>query len=95
MDTAKSIREDYLHQNAFHEVDTYASLNKQYRMLKLIILANDLGKKALEDGIDINDILSLSVKEKIGRSKYIEEKNLAEFDKIEEEFKAQISSLNI
>lgn len=95
MDTAKSIREDYLHQNAFHEVDTYASLNKQYRMLKLIILANDLGKKALEDGIDINDILSLSVKEKIGRSKYIEEKNLAEFDRIEEEFKAQISSLNI
>ncbi len=95
MDTAKSIREDYLHQNAFHEVDTYASLNKQYRMLKLIILANDLGKKALEDGIDINDILSLSVKEKIGRSKYIEEKNLAEFDRIEEELKAQISSLNI
>ena len=64
-------------------------------MLKLIILANDLGKKALEDGIDINDILSLSVKEKIGRSKYIEEKNLAEFDRIEEELKAQISSLNI
>lgn len=95
MDTAKSIREDYLHQNAFHEVDTYASLNKQYRMLKLIVLANDLGKKSLEDGIDINDILSLSVKEKIGRSKYIEEKNLAEFDRIEEELKAQISSLNI
>lgn len=95
MDTAKSIREDYLHQNAFHEIDTYASLNKQYRMLKLIILANDLGKKALEDGIDINDILSLSVKEKIGRSKYIEEKNLAEFDRIEEELKAQMSSLNI
>ncbi len=94
MDTAKSLREDYLHQNAFHEVDTYASLKKQYRMLKVIMMANDLGRNALNEGADINDILSLSVKEKIGRSKYIEEENLDEFDKIENELKTQISSLN-
>lgn len=63
-------------------------------MLKVIMMANDLGRNALNEGADINDILSLSVKEKIGRSKYIEEENLDEFDKIENELKTQISSLN-
>lgn len=93
MDTAKSIREDYLHQNAFHEVDTYASLKKQYRMLKLILMANNLSKNALYSGVAIDDILSMEVKEKIGRSKYIEEKDLDKFDQIEKELKEQINKL--
>lgn len=93
MDTAKSIREDYLHQNAFHEVDTYASLDKQYRMLKLILLADELGRGALEKNVDIEDILALPVKEKIGRSKYIEEKDISEFDNIEAELRREFTEL--
>ena len=74
MDTAKSVREDYLHQNAFHETDTYTSLDKQFRMLKLILTADELARDALDKNVDVEDILALDVKEKIGRSKYIEEK---------------------
>ena len=77
MDTAKSVREDYLHQNAFHETDTYTSLDKQFRMLKLILTADDLARDALDKNVDVEDILALDVKEKIGRSKYIEEKIFA------------------
>ncbi|HOK81367.1 MAG TPA: V-type ATP synthase subunit A [Clostridia bacterium] len=93
MDTAKSIREDYLHQNAFHEVDTYASLHKQHRMLKLILECHDLSASALEKNVDIEDILEMPVKEKIGRSKYIRETDLHEFDAIETELKRQINAL--
>lgn len=93
MEIAKSVREDYLHQNAFHEVDTYASLEKQYRMMKLIIENYKLGKKALEKNVDIEDILELAVREKIGRSKYIEETNLEAFDEIEKELNNEISAL--
>lgn len=93
MDTAKSIREDYLHQNAFHEVDTYASLDKQYRMLKLILLVDELGRGALEKNVDVEDILALPVKEKIGRSKYIEEKDISEFDNIEAELRKEFAEL--
>jgi V/A-type H+-transporting ATPase subunit A len=55
LEAAKSIREDYLHQNAFHEVDTYTSLRKQYRMLKLIMAFYYKGKKALEAGVPIKN----------------------------------------
>lgn len=93
METAKAIREDYLHQNAFHDVDTYASLNKQLRMLKLIILQYKLSNEALTKKVDIEDIIDLKVKEKIGRGKYIEENNLKVFDAIEEELKQEIAAL--
>jgi V/A-type H+-transporting ATPase subunit A len=93
MDTAKVIREDYLHQNAFHEVDTYASLNKQSKMLNLIMLAHDLGNSALDKNVDIEDIISLDVKERIGRAKYIEEKDIALFDEIEKELYREITQL--
>ena len=68
METAKSVREDYLHQNAFHEVDTYASLDKQLRMMELILGWYHLGLDALDNGIEVEDWLELSVKEKIGRA---------------------------
>ena len=94
MDCAKSLREDYLHQNAFHEIDTYASLPKQFGMLKLILTNYDLGLSALEKNVDVEDILALDVKEKIGRGKYVEEADVREkFKEIEQEMKAEIAAL--
>ncbi|MDR0751597.1 MAG: V-type ATP synthase subunit A [Christensenellaceae bacterium] len=93
MDTAKSIREDYLHQDAFNEIDTYTSLTKQYRMLKLIISFDKLARQALEKNIEAEDIIELQVKEKIGRAKYLEEADLAKFDEIEAEMKKEIAKL--
>jgi V/A-type H+-transporting ATPase subunit A len=93
MEVAKSLREDYLHQNAFHDVDTYASLNKQYKMLKLILMSYDEGIRALEKDVDIEDILVMNVREKIGRSKYIEESNVSAFDDIEKELTAEVNEL--
>lgn len=93
METAKSIREDYLHQNAFHEVDTYTSLNKQYKMMKLILGFYHEATAALDKGVELNDLLSLPVREQIGRSKYIEESNLYRFDEIQRNIKKQINAL--
>lgn len=93
METAKSIREDYLHQNAFHEIDTFASLKKQTAMMKLILENYKLGFEALQKGVDIEDMLELSVKEQIGRSKYIPESELQKFDEIEKELKEEMLSL--
>ena len=89
METAKSVREDYLHQNAFHEVDTYASLDKQLRMMELILGWYHLGLDALDNGIEVEDWLELSVKEKIGRAKYIPEAELSKFEDITRELKQQ------
>ena len=93
MEVAKIIREDYLHQNAFHEIDTYASLNKQYNMLKLIKTFYDESRLAVENYADLDEILALSCKEKIGRSKYIEESNLNEFDEILRQITTEIRSI--
>ena len=93
METAKSIREDYLHQNAFHEVDTYASLNKQHKMLRLILLSDELGRDALQRRVDIEDILALPVREEIGRSKYIPEEEIEKFGVIEEKLKQSMAAL--
>ncbi len=82
METAKMIREDFLHQNAFHEVDTYASMRKQFLMLKLIYEFDSRSREALENYADLNAVLGCSFKEKIGRAKYIEEENLSEFEDI-------------
>ncbi|MCM1534090.1 MAG: V-type ATP synthase subunit A [Corallococcus sp.] len=93
METAKSIREDYLHQNAFHEVDTYTSLDKQYKMMKLILGFYHLGTDALNQGVELNDLLALPVREQIGRSKYIDEAHIDRFDDIERNIKKEISAL--
>lgn len=82
METAKIIREDYLHQNAFHEVDTYTSLAKQDKMLKMIYTYFTECNSALKRGAELNALLSLSVKEKIGRAKYIKEEDIAAIDEI-------------
>ena len=93
METAKSIREDYLHQDAFHEVDTYASLTKQCTMLKTILEAHDLANKAIEEDVEVDDILELPEREAISRSKYIEESNLAKFDELAKQMASEIESL--
>ena len=93
METAKSVREDYLHQNAFHEVDTYASLDKQLRMMELILGWYHLGLDALDNGIEVEDWLELPVKEKIGRAKYIHEAELSKFEDITRELKQQAIDL--
>lgn len=93
METAKSIREDYLHQNAFHEVDTYTSLDKQYKMMKLILDFYHIATDALDQGVELRDILALPVREQIGRSKYIEETHIDRFDEIARNIKKEISAL--
>ena len=83
LETARMIREDFLHQNAFHEIDTYTSLKKQYRMLKLILGFHHKVEEMLEKGKVLKEVLDLPVREKISRAKYIPEDKLAEFDLLE------------
>ena len=93
LETAKMIREDYLHQNAFHETDTYTSLDKQYRMLKLIKKFYDLGNEAVANYADIDEVTACEAKEKIGRAKYIEESSVASFDEIDAELERELKAL--
>ncbi len=91
METARSIREDFLHQLAFHEIDTYTSLNKQLLMMKLILAFYDLGLEALNSGGDIDAISSLPVREQIGRFKYVREEDITgEFEKIMNQLQKQM-----
>ncbi|SHI05842.1 MULTISPECIES: V-type ATP synthase subunit A [Clostridium] len=93
LEVAKSIREDYLQQNAFHEVDTYASLDKQYKMLKLILKFYDEANRALEVGVYLDKILALEVRDKIARSKYIAEEEIAKIDDISNELNKAVTDL--
>ncbi len=94
LETARSIREDYLHQNAFHDTDTYTSLSKQYGILKLILLWGELGEKALAAGAPLSKISALPVREEIGRAKYVPEKDVAEkFAAITQNLENQMSAL--
>ncbi len=94
METAKMIREDYLHQNAFHEVDTYTSLRKQLLMLLTVYEFYTLSDEALKNFVALDDILKCPFIEKIGRAKYIEEGNLAAFDELIGEMTAQLRALS-
>jgi V/A-type H+-transporting ATPase subunit A len=82
LETAKSIREDFLHQNAFDEIDTYTSAAKKYQLLKIILDLHSLCEKALEAGVSFKDIQSLAVREEISRAKFIPEDRLTEMDTI-------------
>ena len=94
LEVSKSIREDYLHQNAFHEVDTFTSMNKQYKLLKLILSFYEMGLDAIAKGANFNKLVSLDVRESIGRFKYIEEKDIdASFEQLMETMRAAISEL--
>ena len=93
LETAKMVREDYLHQNAFHETDTYTSLAKQYKMLALIKKFHDLGVAAVDNYADLDEIIALPAKERIGRAKYIEESELDVFDEISDELEREMTAL--
>jgi len=93
LETARSLREDYLHQNAFHDVDTFTDLNKQYKILKLIMEFNELGQKALESGAELDKIIYLPIRERIGRAKYTPEEEVDVLDEIMEELQKEMSSL--
>ena len=93
LESARTIREDYLHQNAFHEVDTYTSLDKQSRMLEVILQFNRLGQKALKNGAYLSRVLQAPVRDKIARMKYIPEQELNLIDDISQELKTQMDAL--
>ena len=92
MEAARSIREDFLHQNSFHEIDTYTSLKKQYMMMSLVNAFYEKSRDALEKGAPLNRLISMPVREQIGRFKYVTEDALDEsYAKVEEELNAQIA----
>ncbi len=93
MEAAKSVREDYLHQNSFHEVDTYTSLKKQFKMLKLIVGYYYQAARALDRGADINAVLDVPCREQIGRAKYVKEEDIAQLDALYDETVNQLSGL--
>jgi len=94
LDTARSIREDFLHQNAFDEIDTYTSMKKQHLMLDLILYFHKLAQSAIqEEYITNKQLTKLPVKNQIARVKYIPEEKLEEFEKIKKLIKEQINSL--
>jgi V/A-type H+/Na+-transporting ATPase subunit A len=94
MEVARSIREDFLHQNAYDDVDTYTSLNKQYLMMRLILSYYDKGKQALDAGANLSDVINLPVRERIGRSKYIPEDKIMQFTEIENELAGQTAAIS-
>ncbi len=94
LETARSIREDFLHQDAFDEIDTYTSIKKQYYILRLIILFHENSLKAIKKDISIEKLNNLPVKAKIVRAKSIKEDNLKMFSEIEKEIISQINGIS-
>jgi V/A-type H+-transporting ATPase subunit A len=92
METAKSIREDFLHQNAFHKVDTYTPIDKQFDMMKVILHFHKQGLAAIENGVETAEIFKLPVREEIARAKYVEDGQAASIrgimDTIDKQMKA-------
>lgn len=92
MEAARSIREDFLHQNSFHEVDTYTPLRKQYLMMKLVVAFYEMASEALGKGASMKVLLGMDVRERIGRYKYTKIENIeAEYEKIMNELHEEIS----
>jgi V/A-type H+-transporting ATPase subunit A len=85
LEGARSIREDFLHQNAFHEIDTYASLKKQYKMLSVCLFYYTSAKEALARGVIFDDIRKMEVRDKIARMRYLPESEVGNIDKIKDE----------
>ena len=96
LETARSIREDFLHQDAFHEIDTYTSLHKQLVMMRLVLAYYDKCSDALSHGVSIESMVALPVRERIGRIKYVAEKQVdGEFDSIIRDLSKQIDDAKL
>ena len=94
LETARAIREDYLHQNAFDPTDTYTSLKKQVLMMRAILLCYDKSIEALKSGADINLLVGMLVRERIGRFKYESENQIdQEFESIKAILDKEISDV--
>ena len=78
LEVARAIRNDYLHQNSYHPIDTYTSLNKQFYMLDLIIRWYNAAKDLIEAGASLSDVVSMSIRVRLSRMKYVEESNIKE-----------------
>ena len=93
MEAARSIREDFLHQNSFHEIDTYTPLRKQYLMMKLVLAFYEKSVDALNKGADMNALIAMPVREKIGRYKYTTDADIeSEYKNVEEELDKEVAT---
>ncbi len=93
MQAAKMIREDFLHQNAFDERDTYTSLPKQFRLLSVILHYYDQAKPALAAGVPLNKLLTLEVLENVSKAKLVAEDKLEEFDALKNRITEAVEAL--
>lgn len=93
LETARSIREDFLHQSAFDDRDAYTTLKQQYRMLKTVLLFHKLATSAVEKGVTIEEVMKKPVRSRIVRMRYIfdAETMEEEFNGIEQEIKSAFS----
>jgi V/A-type H+-transporting ATPase subunit A len=93
MEAARSIREDFLHQNSFHEIDTYTPLRKQYLMMELVLAFYEKSVDALNKGADMNALIAMPVREKIGRYKYTTDADIEnEYKNVEEELDKEVAA---
>ena len=93
MEAARSIREDFLHQNSFHEIDTYTPLRKQYLMMKLVLAFYEKSVDALNKGANMNALIAMPVREKIGRYKYTTDADIeSEYKNVEEELDKEVAA---
>ncbi|MHC4266258.1 MAG: V-type ATP synthase subunit A [Planctomycetota bacterium] len=93
LEVARSIREDFLHQNAFHKVDTYTSIKKQLEMLKTVLHFQKCGLEAINAGVETDNIFKLAVREDIARAKYIPEEKIEEIKQIRNTIENQMKEL--
>ena len=91
---ARMIREDFLHQNAFHEVDTYSSIEKQYKMINIILHFYKQASDSLKVDADIRDIEAVAVKDSIARMKYIPREEINKIDKIKTDIEKELSKIS-
>jgi len=94
LETSRSIREDFLHQNAFHEVDTHTSMPKQYEMLKTILHFHKQALVAIDAGVETADIFKLTVREEIARAKYVPQAEINKIAGIRDTIEQQMKQLH-
>ncbi len=94
LETARSIREDYLHQNAFHEIDTYTSMEKQFEMLKTVLHFHHQGLEAINAGAETADLFKLAVREDIARAKYVPQDEMDKIRAIRDTIEQQMKQLH-
>ncbi|MGL9727907.1 V-type ATP synthase subunit A [Enterococcus sp. DIV0756] len=95
LEVAKSLREDYLQQNAFDDVDTFTSREKQFKMIRNILTLNKEGQRALELGTYLKEIMdgTVTLRDRIARSKYISESELEKLDQINLDIVSEIQAI--